>query len=146
MKPLNKRSNSLIDFKINVKIKLAALWTATTLCYLYGDYFQLYIPGQIESLITGDNILNNPLTLFINSVILAIPPLMIFLSLVLKSKISRILNMIFGLFFTIMMVFIAINSLTPWYSFYAFLALVEAILTFIIVWQALKWPKENESS
>lgn len=129
--------------KVNIKIKLAALWTATTFCYLYGDYFELYTPGKVDSLISGENVLNSPVILFIASIILAIPPLMIFLSLVLKPEMNRILNIIFGLLFTIMMVLIAIGSLTPWYTFYVFLAIVESILTAIIVWYAWKWPKKT---
>jgi len=134
----------LRDFEINIKIKLAALWTATTFCYLYGDYYELYTPGKIESLLSGKNILDSSMILFIASIVMAIPPLMIFLSIVLKSRINKALNIIFGLLFTIMMVFIAIGSLAPWYTFYVFLAIVEAILTFIIVWKAFKWPKQTD--
>jgi len=138
-----KKTTVLKDFEVNIKIKLAALWTATTFCYLYGDYFELYTPGKIESLLSGKNVLDSPMILFIASVILAIPPLMIFLSLVLKPRINKVLNILFGLLFTVMMVLIAIGSLTPWYSFYVFLAIVEAILTFIIVWKVFKWPKQD---
>ena len=144
MKTTNNKTKALIDFDINIKIKLAALWTATTFCYLYGDYFELYTPGKVESLISGENVLNSPLMLFIASIILAIPPLMIFLSLVLKPTINRILNIVFGLLFTIMMVLTAIDSFTPWYTFYVFLAIVEAILSIIIVWKAFKWPRQDE--
>lgn len=144
MKTSNNKTKALIDFDINIKIQLAVLWTATTFYYLYGDYFQLYTPGKVESLRSGENVLNSPLMLFIASIILAIPPLMIFLSLVLKPSINKILNIVFGLLFTIMMVLIAIDSLTPWYTFYVFLAIVEAMLTFIIVWKAFKWPRQND--
>jgi hypothetical protein len=34
------------DIKVNIKIKLSALWTSVTLCYLYGDYFELYVPKK----------------------------------------------------------------------------------------------------
>lgn len=138
------KTTVLKDFDVNIKIKLAALWTATTFCYLYGDYFELYTPGKIDSLISGENVLDSPMILFIASIILAIPPLMIFLSLVLKPNINKTVNIIFGLLFTVMMVLIAIGSLTPWYSFYVFLAVVEAILTFTIVWKAFKWPKQTD--
>ena len=144
MKTLGNKTKALIDFDINIKIQLAALWIATTFCYLYGDYFELYVPDKVESLISGENTLNSPLMLFIVSFILAIPPLMVFLSLALKPKINKILNIAFGLLFTIIMVLIAINSLTSWYAFYVFLAIVEAMLTFIIVWKAFKWPRETE--
>ncbi len=142
MNTLNHKTGPLIDFDVNIKVKLAGLWTATTLCYLYGDYFQLYTPGKVESLIRGEDVISSPMMLFKAAIILAIPPLMIFLSLALKPKLNRILNIIFGLIFTMMMVGIALNSLTPWYTFYVFLALVEAMLTFIIVWQAFKWPRQ----
>lgn len=131
------------DFSINLKIKLAALWTSATFCYLYGDYFELYTPEKVNSLISGENVLNSPTTLFIASLIMVIPPLMIVLSLLLKPMLNKWLNIVFGSLFTIMMVLIALGSLTPWYSFYVFLAIVESILTAIIVWNAYKWPKEN---
>ena len=130
--------------KVNIKIKLAALWTATTFCYLYGDYFELYTPDKVASLISGDNVLNSPITLFVASIILAIPPLMIFLSLVLKPRINKALNIIFGFLFTIMIVLIAIGSLTPWYTFYVFLAIVGSILTSIIILLAWKWPRKQQ--
>ena len=146
MKTSNNKTQALKDFDINIKIQLAALWTATTFCYLYGDYFQLYTPDKVESLISGENVLNSPLMLFVASIILAIPPLMIFLSLVLKPSINRILNIVFGLLFTIMMLLTAMDSLRAWYTFYVFLAIVEAMLTFIIVWKAFKWPRQTENA
>ena len=134
------------EFNVHIKLKLAALWTSATFCYLYGDYFELYTPEKVGSLISGENVLNSPGTLLIASTIMAIPPLMIVASVVLKSKPNRWLNITFGAFFTILMVLIAFGSLTPWYSFYVFLAIVESILTAAIVWNAYKWPKENETA
>lgn len=129
--------------KVNIKIKLAALWTSATFCYLYGDYFELYTPNKVNSLISGDNIMDSPTTLLIASIILAIPSIMVCLSIFLKPKINRILNIIFGTIFTIMMVFIGIMSTNEWYLFYVFLAFLESIITGLIVWYAWKWPKEK---
>lgn len=139
----NTKKTALKDFEINIKIKLAFLWAAATFCYLYGDYFELYTPGKIDSLITGENVLDSPVILFIASVVMAIPPVMIVLSLTLKPQISKTLNIIFGLLFTLIMLLIAIGSLMPWYSFYVFLACLESVLTFIIVWKAYKWPRQT---
>jgi hypothetical protein len=97
----------------------------------------------VESLISGENVLNSPMNLLIASLIMVVPPLMILASLMLKPLPNKWLNIIFGAIFTMMMVLIAFGSLTPWYSFYVFLAIVEAILTTIIVWKAIKWPKES---
>ncbi len=127
--------------KVNIKIKLALLWTSVTLCYLYGDYFELYTPNKVNSLITGENILNNPTKLFIATIILATSSVMVALSIILKPKINRVLNILLGMLFTIMMLFIGFNSNTGWYGFYVFLAFLESIITALIVWYAWKWPK-----
>tara|TARA_R110002050_G_scaffold109796_7_gene221240 strand:- start:3682 stop:4095 length:414 start_codon:yes stop_codon:yes gene_type:complete len=129
--------------KVNIKIKLASLWASATFCYLYGDYFELYTPDKVNTLITGDNIMDNPTTLLIASLILAIPSIMVAASIFLKPKINRILNILFGTLFTIMMVFIGISSTNEWYLFYVFLAFLESIITALIVWYAWKWPKEK---
>lgn len=138
-----KNSSYFEDLKVNVKIKLSALWAASTFCYLYGDYFELYLPKKVEGLLVGENILDNPGKLFAAAVLMTIPATMVFLSIVLRPKINRILNIIFGLLFTTIMLLIAFTSLTPWRTFYVFLALVESILTALIVWYSWKWPKQK---
>lgn len=122
------------DLKINVKIKLSALWTSVTFCYLYGDYFELYIPNKVEGLVSGENMLDSPAKLFSASALLAIPALMVFLSIILKPSINRWLNIIFGIFFTTIMLLIAVTSIAPWRTFYVFLAIVESVITSLIVW------------
>jgi len=134
--------NKLEDFKINVKIKLSALWTSVTLCYLYGDYFEFYVPEKVEGLVSGNNILDSPTKLFFASVLLAIPALMVFLSIILKPSINKWLNIAFGIFFTTIMLLIAATSITPWRTFYVFLAIVESVITSLIVWYAWKWSKQ----
>ena len=142
---MESNKTKLKDFQINIKLKLAGFWTAATFCYLYGDYFELYTPEKVNSLLSGENVLGDPLYLFIASFMMAIPPLMIVFSLTLKPRLNKLLNIVFGLFFTLIMLFIAVVSLTPWYSFYVFLAVVEATLTSIIVWIAVKWPRLKEA-
>ncbi|WP_149276634.1 DUF6326 family protein [Pareuzebyella sediminis] len=129
--------------KINIKIKLAALWASVTFCYLYGDYFELYTPGKVDSLLTGDNIMDSPMKLLTASIILAIASVMVAASVLLRPKINRVLNIIFGSFFTLMMLVIGFASLTEWYTFYVFFAFVESIITFLIVRYAWKWPKSQ---
>jgi len=141
----NKNSSHFEDLKVNVKIKLSALWATTTFCYLYGDYFELYVPEKVEGLLNGENGLESPEKLFAATILLAIPAIMVFLSIVLKPKINRILNIVFGLLFTAIMLLIAFTSFTPWRIFYVFLALVESTLTALIIWYAWKWPKQKSN-
>jgi len=132
----------LENSKVNIKIKLAALWASALFCYLYGDYFQLYTPDKVNSLITGENNLDSPTKLLIASIILAISSVMVAASIILKPKLNRILNIIFGTLFTLMMIIIGVYSTNEWYLFYVFLAFLESIITALIVWYAWKWPKE----
>ena len=143
---MNATPSGLEDMKLNVKIKLSALWTSVTLCYLYGDYFELYVPQKTQGLVTGANLLDTPFKLFAASVLLAIPALMVFLSVSLKPAVNRRLNIALGFFFTVIMLLIAVTSLTPWRMFYVFLAVVESCLTSLIIWYAWKWPKERVSN
>ncbi len=135
------KPQSLQDTPVNIKIKLAALWTSVMFCYIYGDYFELYVPGKIEGLISGDNNLDNPTKLMVATIVLAIPALMIACSILLPPKPNRLLNMVLGIFYTLVMLLIGALSLSLWRSFYVFLAGIESVLTFIIFWQALRWPR-----
>ena len=138
--------SQLKDFEVNTKIKLAGLWISVVFCYLYGDYFELYTPEKVEGMLAGNSGLDSPLKLLLASIMMTIPALMVFLSLSLKPGLNRWLNIIFGSIFTLIMLLIAIGSVTPWYTFYVYLALVESVLTFLIVRMAIQWPKTSGAS
>ncbi|MDZ4073110.1 MAG: DUF6326 family protein [Sediminibacterium sp.] len=139
---LNKANENVYeDVKINTSIKLSALWASVTFFYIYGDYFELYVPGKVQGIINGSSMLNNPAKLFAASLLLAIPALMVCLSIILKRAINRWLNVIVGFFFTAIMLLIAAISFSEWRLFYVFYAIAESILTSIIIWYAWKWPK-----
>jgi hypothetical protein len=134
--------NTLEDFKINIKIKLSLLWSSVTFFYIYGDYFELYVPNKVSGIINGDSMLDNPLKLFFASLLLAIPALMICLSILLKSSLNKWLNIVFGMFFSVLMLLIAVTSISEWRTFYVFYAIVESTITSAIVWYAFNWPKQ----
>lgn len=135
------KSGNLEDFKINIKIKLSAMWASVMFCYIYGDYFSLYVPNKVEEFIDGEAMLDTPFKLFAATLLMTVPALMIFLSVVLKPKINRGLNIIFGILYTAIMLLIAVTSIAPWWTFYVFLAVVESFITALIVWNAYKWPR-----
>jgi hypothetical protein len=136
-------TGDFIDSKIDVKIKLSSLWAAVTLCYLYGDYFELYVPKKVSGMISGESMLDTPMKLFAASVLLAVPALMVFLSVVLKPDFNRRLNIILGIFYTAIMLLIAVISLTPWRTFYVFLAILESALTSLVIFYAFTWPRKK---
>src|SRR5688500_863422 len=114
------KTNQLEDFRINLKFKLSALWSSVMFCYIYGDYFSFYVPKKIEQFINGETMLDSPQKLFAASILMVIPSLMVFLSLVSKPKINKWLNIVFGTIYTAIMILIAVTSIAPWWTFYVF--------------------------
>ncbi|MBX2900509.1 MAG: hypothetical protein KF775_12710 [Cyclobacteriaceae bacterium] len=131
----------LEDYKINIRVKLSALWTAVMFCYIYGDYFELYVPNKTAGLVNGQNLLDTPVKLFIATGVLTIPALMIFLSLMLSPKLTKYLTIGVGIFFTLFTLLVGVSSISEWRMFYVFLSVVESIITFVIVLQAWQWNK-----
>lgn len=136
----------LTDYKINVKLKLAALWTSLMFLYIYCDYFELKTPGEIESLINLQTPVGEvtPKLLLIFSLVLILPTLMICLSVLLAPKISKWLNIVVAIALSSISLLILVGNLTnfdPWYLFYDLYQVVEIIVLGIIIYNAWKWPK-----
>jgi hypothetical protein len=129
------------DMRVNIKIQLMAMWTTVMFCYVYGDYFELYVPGKTQGLLDGQNLLDSPAKLFLAMLMLLIPALMIMLSVLVTAPLNRILNMVFAAMYTLLMILVGVGSISTWRSFYVFLAGVETIITIMIFWKALKWPR-----
>lgn len=129
------------DFKINVRLQLSALWASVMFLYIYGDYFELYVPGKAAGLLNGQNMLNTPYKLLFATISLALPSLLIFLSLMITPKWNRVLNISIGAFLTLFTLLVGASSLSEWRIFYVMLALLESIITSIIIWKAWRWPK-----
>ena len=137
-----KAGTALDDIKVHVKLKLSALWTSVMFCYVYGDYFLLYAPGKLQEIMGGKMAPLGQVTqgvLLFTSVSMAIPAVMIFLSLALKASLSRWLNIIVGLLYT---AFVLITMPGAW-AFYLFLGSVDVLLTGLIVWYAWTWPRQG---
>ena len=136
---------SLDDVKIHVKMKISALWVSLMLCYIYGDYFGLYKPGKLQGMLEGMMGPLGPTTqgvLLGTAILMAIPSVMVFLSLVLKPTPNRWLNIILGLVYTVIMLITMPGS----WAFYIFLGVVEVVLSALIVWYAWNWPKQETTS
>jgi hypothetical protein len=127
------------DVKVHVRLKLAALWTSVMFCYIYADYFGLYKPGTLQRMLAGRMGPLGPTTqkvLLGTSVLMAIPSVMIFLSVALRPNLSRWLNIGFGVLFTLIIL------VTMWdWTFYVFYGVVEVTLTSLVVWYAWRWPR-----
>jgi len=131
--------------QIHVRLKLSSLWVSVMLCYIYGDYFELYVPGKLREMLEGRIGPLGPATqgvLLGTAILMAIPSLMVFLCIVLRRTVNRLVNIAFGAIYSIIMVLVAIRS--TW-TFYRFLGIVEIALTLLIVWYAWTWPRQEGS-
>ena len=136
---------ALEEYRPPTEVKLAALWASTMFCYIYCDYFGLYIVGTVDEMnrgILGPLGPATPVGLVSVSVLMAVPSLMIALSLLLPATVSKWANIGLGLFYT------GIEALTVPGSppFYILLGGIEMILTLTIAVVALRWPKASETS
>lgn len=135
--------SDLTDMPVHIRFRLSALWTSLMLCYIYCDYFHLFVPGHIESLIQGKSVGGpiSPAKLVAFAVMMSIPALMVALSLILPSRWSRMLNIAFGILYTLIMIAVASMSIGEWYIFYSYFALIEIALSVTITIMAWRWPK-----
>jgi hypothetical protein len=132
----------LEDAKINVKFKISALWIAVMFLYAYVDIFSLMKPGIIEGIMAGKMFVFqiSQLFLFLTTLYITIPSLMIFLSLVLKPKINRWTNISVSIIYLVTMLGACIGE--TW-GFYILGTIIESLLLFIIIWYAWKWPEQQ---
>ena len=128
----------LEDAKVNVRIKLSALWASVMFCYIYADYFDLMAPGTLKSMLEGQGPIgpSTPGTLLVASLVLAIPSVMIFLSVALTPILARWINVACGAVYTV----IILN--TMWSrGFLIFYGFIEITFTLLVIWYAWRWPK-----
>jgi hypothetical protein len=138
---VTKTTRSLEDVKIDVKIKLAALWVTLMFFYLYRDVLGFMEPGHVEDLLAGElaGVRMTDAVLLGSAVLMAIPSAMVFLSLALKAKANRWLNIVVGIAHIALLggtFFVGQIS-----ALYAFYAIVEFLLMVLIVWHAWQWPR-----
>jgi len=133
------------DIRVHVRLKLFALWSSLMFFYIYADYFQLWQPGHLQGMLAGRRpFAGNPQRVLLEMAgVMIVPCLMPFLSIVLPLRLSRWLNIIFGVVYTLVIVAV-VTVATGWY-FYTVFGLIEIILSLLVVWYAWTWPKESSN-
>ena len=121
-----------------VRIKLSGLWAALVLAGLWGDVLRIFAgdfkPGEILGMQPTQG-----MWLGIAALML-IPILMVVLNLTLKYPVIRWANIIVAIFF---FGFNLIGLPTYPSAFDKFLIIAGLMFNVLIVWYALKWPKQE---
>jgi Family of unknown function (DUF6326) len=131
---------ALEDIKVNVKLKLAALWASFMFLYIYVDYFGLYMPDHINNILAGKMwvIDITPVILLAALASVTIPALMIFLSIALSAKVNRWTNIIVA---AVYIPYTLFNLAGEAWMHMVFGAVVEVVLLLLIIRYAWKWSR-----
>jgi len=124
---------------VDTKLKLAASWTSLIALYIYADFLSLYRPGQIDDVRRG---VMGPLevsqaTLVLASLIVIIPAVMIVLSLLLPARVSRPLNLVLAILYTLVNIS---NLVGEGWAYYILFGIAEIAITVHIFLTAWRWP------
>lgn len=132
----------LEEKKVNIKVKLALLWAALMFIYIYNDILSMYQPGHVSELAEGhlEGVHFTPTLLFGAAALMALPSLMVLLSLILKARVNRLVNIVLGIFHILVLVGTQFVGEGETWLYWRFNELLEALFLVLIIWSAWKWP------
>jgi hypothetical protein len=138
----NPRDHKLSDDKVPVRLKLSALWASLMFLYVYVDIFSFYKPGTIDDILVG-RVWEFDITqswALGAMALMAIPSLMVFLSLALPARTARLTNLAVG------SLYIAVTiggSIGETWAYYWLGSAIETLLLLMVVRYAWTWPKHT---
>ena len=139
---------ALEDRQVPVQAKLAAAWTSLMFLVIYIDYFHLYQPGEIDDIrggvIFGLDISGTLMSIFF--AIIAIPALMILLSMTLPARVNRATNLVVASLYIPAVGMNFLGSLPDYAFYYALTIGVEVLLLAFILRAAWTWPRTPSPS
>lgn len=123
------------------QVKLAAAWTSFMFLYAYVDIFSFYKPGVIDDARAGVvfefNISPTLLTMFI--ALMAVPALMVWLSMILPARMNRVTNLVVAGLYLPVTLFNAVGETLEWVPFYALSIGLEVLLLAFVLRCASTW-------
>ncbi len=138
--------SALEDLRMPVQAKLAAAWTSCMFLYIYVDYFHLYKPGALDDILAGVvfefDITPTLKTIFVASV--AIPALMVMLSMTLPARVNRATNLVVASLYIPVSMFNAVGE--SWTYFYGLSIGLEVLLLAFILRAAWTWPRTTRAT
>ena len=139
-------TTTLEDQPIPVRAKLAAAWTSFMFLYAYVDILNFFTPGVVEDILDG-RVFEFDLSQTFSTTALtlvAIPILMVVLSMTLPVRVNRIANLIVASLYVPVTAFNALGE--TWLYFYGLGIVLELVLLALIVRYAWTWPRTAPSA
>lgn len=136
-------ANQLQDYQINPRLKTAALWVSMLFIFVYVDLFSLFRAdvradieaGKIFAFTIGQGVMLGMI------VYVLVPSLMVFLTLVLPVRVTRVANLVLAVLYALT---VAGGAIGEW-SYYVLGSAVEVVLLAGIAYYAWTWPKAADA-
>ena len=135
----------LRDQPLSVRAKLAATWTSFMFLYAYVDILTFFTPGVVEDILDG-RVFEFDLSQTFSTTALAlvaIPTLMVALSVTLPARASRIANLVVASLYVPVTAFNVLSE--SWVLFYGLGVVLELGLLGLVVRYAWTWPRAGAS-
>src|ERR1044072_4169604 len=138
-------NRALTGPQIPVQAKIAAAWTSFMFLYIYVDFFNLYKPGVVDGILHGlvwkFYVSPTLLTFMLASV--AIPALMVMLSMTLPARVNSATNLVVA---SLLIPYSAFNAAGATWELAAFYGLsigVDVLILAFILRSSCTWPRTN---
>ena len=128
---------------VNVRFKIAALWTSMLFVFAYVDLFSLYRPDYRAALERGEigGFTVNQTFLVATTAYVVIPSVMVSFALILRPRVNRIVNIVLSAVYAATII---VGAIGEW-SYYTLGSAIEAALLAAIAYYAWTWPREPGS-
>jgi hypothetical protein len=136
-------TNQYQDYWINPRLKIAALWASTMFIFAYVDFYGLFRADVRADIEAGEMMgftIGQSFLLAVTVYIL-VPSLMVFLSLVLPVRVTRMANIALAVLYAVTIVGGAVGE----WNYYILGSIVEAALLAGVVYYAWTWPKATDA-
>ena len=130
---------------ISVRTKLAAAWTSFMFLYVYVDILNFYKPGVVDSILNGLvwRFEVSPILLTVMLASVAVPVLMVLLSITLPARANRVTNVVVASLYIPYSLFNAAGTTWEWVFFYVLSIGAELVLLALILRSAWTWPRAS---
>jgi hypothetical protein len=129
------------DTPVDVKLVLSSLWIAMMFVFAYVDIFSFFRADVLNAALDGKvattGFTVNQIFLTGSLIYILLPTLMVVLSLLLKPRVNRILNIVASLFY---MISIIVAEIGDTWTYFILGSVIEVILLAAIARTAWRWP------
>jgi hypothetical protein len=129
---------------VSVRVKISALWASMLFVFVYVDLFSMYradFRADVDAGVVGGFTVGQTF-LLATTAFVAVPSLMVFLALVLRPRVNRVVNITLAVIYAVAIVAGAVGE----WNYYILGSAIEVALLAAIAYYAWTWPKTATTS